>query len=163
MAVIMHILTIIVFLALGYFLGKITCNAHFKKSGLWITLIMFAIINALHSFIDGASLVGTPGHEGIWLMIGHEAIRQPTLYILFLGIMAPFVMSRSVRLLSAVIAVTGVWALAALMGIQFGAELAHIEAIEPFIEYFKYLFIGDIIHHIVDWFIHRHYDKHHTH
>lgn len=152
----MHILTIIIFLAIGYFLGKITCNAHFKKSGFWITLVLFAIINALHSFIDGTSLVGTPGNEGIWLMVGHEIIRQPMLYILFLGIIAPFTLSRTARFIAAIAVVTGVWALAASLGTVFGAELADIESLEPFIEYFKYLFIGDIIHHIVDWCIHRH-------
>jgi len=159
----MHILTIILFLGLGYFLGKVTCNAHFKRGGFWATLILFAIINALHSFIDGASLTGTKAYEAFWLMIGHELIRQPVLYGIFLGIIAPFTHSWVSRISIAVLAVTGVWAAAAFLGTLFGAELASITALEPYLIYFQYLFIGDIIHHVVDWFVHRHQKKYHTH
>lgn len=163
MAVIMHILTIIIFLVIGYFLGKITCNAHFKKSGFWITLILFVAINALHSFIDGASLTGTSGHETLGLMAIHELIRQPVLYALFFGIITPFVPSWISRLGIGFVAVTGVWAVTALLGTWFGAELASIKTIEPTLDYFKYIFIGDIIHHIADWLIHRHQKKYHSH
>lgn len=155
----MHTLTIIAFLLLGYTLGKITCNTHFKKSSLWITFFIFATINALHSFIDGAILVGTPGREIIWVMVAHEIIRQPALYALFLGITAPFTMSRSMRLFSALLVVTGIWAIAFILGTQFGGELNKIKSIEPFIDYFKYLFIGDIIHHVVDWLTYRYKNK----
>lgn len=152
----MNVLLIILFLGLGYLLGKITCNSHFKKSGIWITITIFILINGLHSLIDGVSLVGMDHGNALGLMAGHELIRQPVLYALFLGMILPFNnLSRWVRYGVAFLAVTGVWALSATIGSLFGNQLVHIAQFESFVPYFQFLFIGDIIHHIFDWFHHR--------
>lgn len=158
----MNVLLIIVFLILGYLLGKITCNSHFKKSGVWITIAIFIIINGLHSMIDGISLVGLGHVQAISLMIGHELLRQPILYALFLGMIAPFSMKKSMRYLSAFGAVTVVWYITVLIGSRFGQELATLSSFETVVPYLQFLFIGDIIHHVVDWFSHK-YGKGHAH
>lgn len=146
----------IIFLVLGYYLGKITCNSHFKKSGIWITIAIFILINGLHSLIDGVSLVGLSHGKALGLMAGHELIRQPVLYALFLGMILPFSnLSRWARYGIAFLAVTGVWAISVVIGSLFGNQLVHLTQFESLVPYFQFLFIGDVIHHIFDWFHHR--------
>ncbi|MEI8223783.1 MAG: hypothetical protein WCG20_01525 [bacterium] len=146
----------IIFIILGYYLGKVTCNNHFKKSGIWITIAIFVLINGLHSLIDGVSLVGMSHWKVIGLMAGHELIRQPVLYALFLGMILPFNnLSRWARYGVAFLAVTGVWAVSVIIGSAFGNQLVHIQQFESLIPYLQFLFIGDVIHHVFDWFHHR--------
>lgn len=151
----MNVLLIVLFLGLGYLLGKITCNNHFKNSGIWITIIIFVLINGLHSLIDGISLVGMSHYKVLGLMAGHELIRQPVLYALFLGMILPFAAKRWARHGLAFLAVTGVWAIAVGIGSYFGNELVHLAQFENFVPYLQFLFIGDVIHHVIDWFHHR--------
>jgi hypothetical protein len=142
----------IIFLVLGYFFGKLTCNNHFKKSGFWITVVLFILINGLHSMIDGISLVGVPYSQGIWLLLGHEMIRQPLLYIIFLGIIAPFSLKLYWRIILSFLAVTVVWYGFVIIGSIFGKSLLSISTLDPLIPYFQLIFVGDIFHHALDWF-----------
>lgn len=152
----MHIILIkTIFVILGYILGKITCNAHFKRAGIWITLVVFALINGLHSFIDGVSLAGFESGQGILFMLGHEVLRQPLLYAVFFAMVAPFTLSRTFRYGGAFIAVTAVWIVTAVLGAKTGSHIVGLASFEPIVHYLQYLFVGDIIHHMVDYFYHR--------
>lgn len=156
MRLLMNVLLIGLFLGLGYLLGKITCNNHFKNSGIWITIFVFVLINGLHSLIDGISLVGMSHWKVLGLMAGHELIRQPVLYALFLGMILPFEhLSRWARYALAFAAVTGVWAIAVGIGSLFGNELVTLSSFEHFVPYLQFLFVGDVVHHVIDWFHHR--------
>lgn len=151
----MNFILIAIFLLFGYLLGKITCNSHIKKYGLWITLIIFVVINAIHSFIDGSSLVTLSKDKGLFLMFIHEVIRQPILYVLFFGIVIPFKLSKASRIVTALFMVSGIWLISVFLGILFGNILSQVHTIEPYLSYFQFLFIGDMVHHIVDWYHHK--------
>lgn len=151
----MKLVLITIAIISGFLLGKLTCNTHYKRTGFWITLVIFVIINGLHSFIDGVSLVGMSQAQRIAFIVAHEIIRQPLLFIIFLAMIAPFTLSKPFRFASAFIAVTGVWIMTTALGTQFGLQLVGIESIEPYVGYFQFLFLGDIIHHLVDYWEHR--------
>jgi hypothetical protein len=160
-ATLLNALLITVFTGLGYLLGKITCNSHTRTVGMWLTFAVFILVNGLHSFIDGISLSGIGHGTGIGLMIGHELLRQPIMYIIFLGMMAPFSLGTGLknalyaRYLLAFFAVTGIWIITVFLGSQVGSYLNTLIAWEPYIKYLQFLFVGDIIHHIIDYVTHK--------
>jgi|GEM_PF-2231254 len=137
-------------LSAGYYLGKITCSVHLKNTGLGITLLVFLLMNIIHSFIDGISFTGQPLRYCLGAIGAHEAIRQPTLYLILWGILQPSGMSKSVKMLFCFVVVTGAWLVGIGLGKMGGASFAHIHDFAEWIGYSLFLFIGDIAHHLID-------------
>lgn len=137
-------------LVIGYQFGTWTCHFHTKQKGFWITISVFVALNLLHSMIDGASIGGFSSFSQSIAVLSHEFARQPALYIVLWGMITPFITGTYHRLLVVPIIVTGVW----LIGVFLGQELfMHIDRapwLEPLADQAMFLFLGDIIHHIIE-------------
>lgn len=152
-----------VMLIFGFLFGKLTCDISLKNAGLFITLGFFALLNFIHSTIDGVAFLELTSLQGIVGIFGHELIRQPALYLIVFGMLEPFSTSWKKKLGLAVVAVTGVWALGLFAG-QYGGELIkQSEFLHTIIGYSIFLFIGDIVHHLYDHFEHRRHKHPHAH
>lgn len=138
------------FLILGFYFGKLTCSAHIRKFGFVITLMLFGLLNFLHSIIDGVTLLGFSEHYRTLALVGHELVRQPTLYLVIWIVLKPFTQKMWKKVLFAIIAVTGVWALGVGIGTLGGHYLEQFKSLDTFFEYSIFLFVGDIIHHLFD-------------
>lgn len=145
-----------VFLVLGFLLGKITCSHHLKKFGFWITIILFSLLNTLHSMIDGVSLIHSASASGWAVILLHEIIRQPLLYVIIWGLLMPFTISKSAKGFWAFVAVTGTWILGLYLGRWFGAGLETMEWLHPYLAGSMFILAGDMIHHVWDTYAHNH-------
>jgi hypothetical protein len=145
-----HPALILVLLCEGYYLGKITCGVHLKNTGIGITLLVFLLMNMVHSFIDGISLTGQSFFYWLTAVGGHEAIRQPALYIVLWAILQPAVINHYVKIVICFLSVTVAWFAGIWLGKVSGAAVLHIYHAAEWIAYSIFLFIGDIVHHLID-------------
>lgn len=134
----------------GYYLGKITCSVHSKAAGIGVTLLVFVLMNMIHSFIDGISFTGQPLLYWLGAVGGHEAIRQPTLYIILWAMLQPVIPNNYAKITICFFAVTGAWVLGMWLGKISGNSISHIDYIAGWMGYTIFLFVGDIVHHLVD-------------
>ncbi len=142
--------TIPVFLVLGYLLGKLTCSKHLHGSGFWITLILFCALNGFHSTIDGISLAGLRLSQFFLVVTPHELVRQPMLYAIIWGMLTPFKQPTWLKVLTAILAVTGTWIIGVSIGTITGEWIHTIEWIHPYIVGSIFLLGGDMLHHLLD-------------
>lgn len=150
-----------VMLVFGFFFGKFTCDINLKNAGLFITIGFFALLNFIHSTIDGVALLELSTLQRFLGIAGHEIIRQPALYLLVFGILEPFHLSGKKKFGFALLAVTGVWVLGLLAGQYGGGLVEQSEIFHAIIGYSIFFFIGDIVHHLYDHFEHhRHAHAH---
>jgi hypothetical protein len=145
-----HPLLILLLLCTGYYLGKITCSVHLTNTSLGITLLVFVLMNILHSFIDGISFTGQALSYWLGAIGVHETIRQPTLYLILWAILRPAGINTYLKILVCVFAVTGTWILGIGLGKMGGASFSHITVIADWAGYSIFLFVGDIVHHLLD-------------
>jgi len=143
-------LIILLVLWAGYYLGKLTCQVYFKNTGIGLTLFFFVLMNIVHSFIDGIGINGQPFFYWVSAVSGHEAIRQPTLYILLWAILQPISMNSYLKVVICLFSVTGAWLLGIWFGKLNGAYLGHFYNLAQLMGYSLFLFIGDIFHHLID-------------
>lgn len=139
-----------IYLIVGYFVGKLTCGTHSKWSGFWLTIGIFIGLNFIHSMIDGVALQSIATEYrmlGVW---SHELIRQPALYVVVWAMLVPFQTKRAWKILSAIIAVTGVWIAGISVGKIGGIYLGQIVGLHDYLVGSIFLFIGDIAHHLID-------------
>ena len=137
-------------LGAGYLFGTWTCHLHKKVGGFWITIGLFVLLNMLHSMIDGASIGGMDSLSSAVAVLSHEAARQPALYIVLWGMLTPFVSHKSSRLLITPLAVTGVWVLGIYLGNSTLTYLGEITWLNHVADMAGFLFIGDIVHHVIE-------------
>lgn len=137
-------------LVAGYWFGTWTCHLHKKQNGFWITIGVFAILNLLHSMIDGASVGGITSFTNGIAILSHEFARQPALYVVLWGMLTPFVAFKSYRLFIVPFAVTGVWLLGAYIGFELFLHVNNASWLEPIADMAVFLFLGDILHHIYE-------------
>ncbi|MDB4984598.1 MAG: hypothetical protein JWM20_777 [Patescibacteria group bacterium] len=133
---------------LGYLFGKLTCGAHFKKFGIVLTVLVFALVNFAHSLVDGIAFLGISGAARYAAVYGHELVRQPLLYVVFLAMLEPFAIPRWMRIVLAILVVTGIW----FLGYDAGSHLSGITTVvsETVLVQGIWFFIGDIVHHLAD-------------
>lgn len=132
---------------LGVFLGQITCHFHQRSVGFWVTLVIFVALNILHSMIDGVSLHGYDS-ASLAAVLSHEVARQPALYLVLWGMLAPFSLNKSIKLLIVPVVVTGAW----LTGVSLGTTISLAEGFHVIAEMGVFFFIGDILHHLYEEF-----------
>ncbi len=138
------------FLLAGYFLGKLTCSKHLHGFGFWITLTLFCALNGFHSMIDGVSLSQLSLQQFIFVITPHELVRQPMLYALIWGMMTPFNQPTWVKVITAIIAVTGMWILGVSLGSLAGDAIHAFEWTHPYLAGSIFLLGGDMLHHVWD-------------
>jgi len=143
-------LLILALLCVGYYLGKITCSVHLKNTGIGLTIIVFALMNAVHSFIDGISFSGQSFFYWLWAVGGHEAIRQPTLYMILWAILQPVESNNYVKIVICFVSVTVAWGIGIWLGKISGSSVSHIYNVAEWMGYSIFLFVGDIVHHLID-------------
>lgn len=143
---------IIGYLIIGFWFGKITCSFHSRTTGLWITLGLFIVLNFFHSLIDGILIVSFSELYRNLALYSHELLRQPALYLLFWGMISPFVADKKKKVILSFIAITLIWLLGVYLGKFLGNYLHMITLPTLFFELFIFIFIGDIIHHLYDEF-----------
>jgi hypothetical protein len=136
-------------LGIGYWFGKWTCHIHKRQKGFWITIVVFVLLNLMHSMIDGASVGGVDSFSKGIAILSHEFARQPALYIILWGMLTPFTLSRH-RLLIVPIAVTGIWFVGVYLGYEFFLHVSQADWLEPIADQAMFLFLGDIIHHLYE-------------
>jgi hypothetical protein len=134
----------------GYYLGKITCSIHFRNMGIGITLLVFILMNIIHSFFDGISFTGQSFFYWVSAVGGHEAIRQPALYVILWAILQPVIKSNFLKIFVCFSVVTGIWFAGIWLGTLSGASVSHFSGAAAWVRYSIFLFIGDIAHHLVD-------------
>ncbi len=142
------IVAIAITIGLGYWIGMWTCHFHKRQQGLWVTVAIFVLLNLLHSMIDGASIGGMESFAAGIAVLTHELARQPVLYLVLWGMLAPFIVRR--RLVVVPIAVTGVWLVGAYMGYQLFTQVNDTPWLANVAHLSLFLFMGDIIHHVLE-------------
>jgi hypothetical protein len=145
-----NLLTVIALLCGGYYLGKITCSVHYKNMSIGITMLVFILMNVMHSFIDGISFSGQSFFYWLSAVGGHEIIRQPTLYIVLWTILQPIESDKYVKIIICILSVTIAWMLGIWLGKISGASISHLYPTAEWVGYSIFLFIGDISHHLTD-------------
>jgi hypothetical protein len=144
---------IILYLFIGYYFGKLTCGTHSKKYGLWMTLGLFIALNFIHSLFDGIlsfTMISDLRNLAIYT---HELIRQPALYVVVWSMLEPF-HPKGYRTFLAFIAVTGVWAIGMFFGMIGSSHLFLPTGAQYYIALTLFIFMGDIIHHLADEYVH---------
>jgi hypothetical protein len=142
--------TVIALLCAGYYLGKLTCSVHLKNMSIGITMLIFVLMNMAHSFIDGISFTGQSFYYWLGAIGGHELIRQPTLYVVLWAILQPIESDTFVKMIICFICVTLVWIIGIWLGEISGASVSRLYNLTGWVGYSIFLFIGDIVHHLVD-------------
>jgi hypothetical protein len=145
-----HVWMIPIYLVVGYLFGKLTCGTHSKWSGFWLTISIFVGLNFIHSMIDGIALQTIATGYRMLGVYSHELIRQPALYVVVWAMLGPFQTKRTWKVLSAIVAVTGIWIMGISIGKIGGVYLNHIAGLHAFLAGSIFLFIGDIAHHLID-------------
>ncbi|MDB4925058.1 MAG: hypothetical protein JWR23_1114 [Mucilaginibacter sp.] len=141
---------ILLLLCCGYYLGKITCSVHLQNTSIGITLFVFIVMNLIHSFIDGISFNGQPFFYWLTAVGGHELIRQPTLYIILWAMLQPASISGFLKALICILSITIAWLIGIWLGKISGATVSHLYPIGEWTGYSIFIFIGDIVHHLID-------------
>ena len=144
------IVFVLLSLVLGYWFGKWTCHFHKKQNGFWITVGIFALLNLLHSMIDGASVGTTASVTSTVALLAHEFARQPALYIVLWGMLTPFVWGKQYRIFIVPVMVSGVWFIGAYLGYELLSGIDHSAWLEPIADMAVFLFLGDIMHHLYE-------------
>lgn len=140
----------------GFLLGKYTCVIHERK-GLWVTLGVFITLNIFHSIIDGVILAQVGYTENVQLVLLHEAVRQPALYVVCLAMISPFFKIRKNQLFVCAVLVTGTWGIGTMVGyFLFDNMIKNIDGAHHLTNIMLFVFIGDIIHHLLDELWHNH-------
>jgi len=148
-----HYSSLLVVLALlcgGYYLGKITCSVHLKNMSIGITMLVFVLMNMAHSFIDGISFTGQSLYYWLGAVGGHELIRQPTLYVVLWAILQPIESDNFVKIVICFICITVTWIIGIWLGEISGASVSRLYNVTGWVGYSIFLFIGDIVHHLID-------------
>ncbi len=140
------------YLAIGFWFGKITCSMHSKKTGFWVTVSLFILLNLFHSLIDGITLTNLSTLYKNIAIYSHELLRQPALYVVFWSMLQPFLMNKTRKIGISIITITGVWIVGMYLGTIFGTSLQELQINDIFLELSIFIFIGDIIHHLYDEF-----------
>lgn len=140
-------------IVLGYLFGMLTCGAHMKRFGFWLTIAVFVALNFLHSLVDGVAFHELSSSVKYAAVFGHELIRQPMLYAIVIAMLQPFSIGGKKEWGIAVVSVTGGWLAGFVAASAFSGELA---GLEPFLGAGLYFFLGDIVHHMVDQYPHGH-------
>lgn len=153
-----NILIIISYLIIGYIFGMITCNIHSKKTGAWITFLFFALLNMIHSLIDGITLTTIAIEYRNLAIYSHELIRQPALYVFFWAMLSPFNVHAVNKVFISILAVTGIWLLGMHLGTSGGYLLGNLHIADKFLSLSIFIFIGDILHHLYDDFPYRNHN-----
>jgi hypothetical protein len=148
-----HIWIIPIYLIVGYYFGKITCGTHSKKYGLWLTFGLFISLNFIHSLFDGILSASLSTEYRTLAIYSHELIRQPALYVVIWGMLAPF-SKKYHKIIMSVLAVTGVWLLAMYIGTFASSYINQYSSLNGYIAMTIFIFLGDIIHHLVDEYFH---------
>lgn len=156
-----NIFIIIPYLIIGYLFGMITCNIHSKKTGAWITFLVFAILNLVHSLIDGIALTTIAIEYRNLAIYSHELIRQPALYVFFWAMLAPFKVHTVAKIFLSIFAITGIWLIGMHLGTSGGYLLGNLHIADKFLELSIFIFIGDILHHLYDDFPYRNHSHDH--
>lgn len=143
-------LIILALFSAGFYFGKITCSTHLKNTTLGITLSIFILMNIVHSLLDGISFAGQSFFYWLGAVGMHEAIRQPTLYIILWAILRPFAMNNYFKIVVCLLSVTGTWLAGIWLGMIGGSCISHASNVEEWMRYSIFLFIGDIAHHLID-------------
>ncbi|HWZ03674.1 MAG TPA: hypothetical protein VNX40_08665 [Mucilaginibacter sp.] len=115
-----------------------------------ITMLVFISMNIAHSFIDGISFIGQSFIYWMSAVGGHEAIRQPVLYIILWAMLQPVIKSNYLKILVCFFAVTGTWFVGIWLGKISGSSISHFYNTAKWVSYTIFLFIGDIAHHLID-------------
>ena len=136
--------------AIGYWFGKWTCHLHKNSKGFWLTIGIFVILNLLHSMIDGASIGGVSSFTSGIAILSHEFARQPALYLVLWGMLAPFITNRQYRIFIVPVVVSGTWFLGAYTGYQLFSHITQTTWLEPIADMAVFLFLGDIAHHLYE-------------
>lgn len=155
-----NVLLVCCMLIAGYILGSLTCHGHSSKATAWITVFIFALLNILHSIIDGTVMLEHETFSQIIAVVSHEIARQPALIIILLGLLsdAPRVSTRS-KIIAVILAVPISWILGMFIGIEFSRLSTDLHWAHPILEFGIFVFIGDILHHIkedIDRLQHKH-------
>lgn len=138
----------------GYLLGKITCNFHYKHIQKAILIFIFIATNILHSIVDGILFTALPFWEGVTFTLGHEVLRQPLLFMLWIGMTLDFKIKKSTKVISALAVIFIPWALGIYFAKYIPIEVKHINLT------IIYAFLcGDIVHHIIDYITHKRLTK----
>lgn len=141
--------TIPFWLLAGYLFGKLTCGTHTKKYGFWLTFLLFVVLNFIHSLFDGfLSLAISTDYRNL-AIYSHELIRQPPLYIIVTAMLAPFG-KKLLTIPMSVFAVTGVWIIGMYVGVTNAHYLQNVASLSSFVTLTLFIFLGDIIHHLID-------------
>ncbi len=135
---------------IGYWFGMWTCHFHKKQKGFLITVVVFSLLNLLHSMIDGASTGGFTSYTNAIAILSHEFARQPALYIVLWGMITPFVIKRHHRVLIVLVTVTGVWLVGVALGRDLYLHISRAPWLGPIADQALFLFLGDLIHHIYE-------------
>lgn len=143
---------VMVYLALGFWFGKITCSFHSKKTGFWVTVFLFIFLNLFHSLIDGATLINLSTISKNIAIYSHELLRQPALYVVFWSMLHPFEINTLNKIVLSLLAITGIWIIGMYGGVLFGNLLQQLGIPETFFNLALFIFIGDIAHHLYDEF-----------
>lgn len=146
--------TIPLYLIAGYYFGKVTCGTHSKKMGFAATLVLFGILNIVHSLIDGMTLIGISNTYRSLAIASHELIRQPALYVIVWATLQPFQAPWVQKALFSFLMVTGIWAIGTAIGMFAGGSVQHIAGMHGFLACSIFIFVGDIVHHMMDEFHH---------
>ncbi|WP_299513953.1 hypothetical protein [Mucilaginibacter sp.] len=107
-------------------------------------------MNLIHSFIDGISFNGQPFFYWLTAVGGHELIRQPTLYIILWAMLQPASISGFLKALICILSITIAWLIGIWLGKISGATVSHLYPIGEWTGYSIFIFIGDIVHHLID-------------
>lgn len=143
---------------LGYLFGKLTCSQHIGKHGFALTLSIFTVLNILHASVDGMLL--NTREEMIFVAL-HEVVRQPTLYLFAFAMLVPWREKYSKISLFVIcsVLVTGTWILGMHLGKIASAHIS-VEISHSWLTHTMYgFFAGDIIHHMVDYYVHKSHNK----
>ena len=145
-----NLLLIIVLTCAGYFLGKITCSLHYKNTSLAFTLLVFILMNLVHSFIDGISFTRQSFVYWFSAVSAHEAIRQPTLYVVLWALLQPIKSSLWTKGMICFLSVSVGWVIGSWLGKITGTSVSQFLQLREWLGYSIFLFIGDITHHLID-------------
>jgi hypothetical protein len=132
----------------GYLIGSWTCHIHQLKRGFWVTMVVFVLLNLVHSVIDGASVGDITSFAQGLAVLSHEFARQPALYVVLWGMLTPFVKQEYRRLFVVPVVVTGTWFVGAYIGYHAVEAVAQVAWLEGVADWGLFLFLGDIAHHI---------------
>lgn len=160
------LIIIIAYIVAGFIFGKITCSAHSRVPGLFLTILVLIVLNFTHSLVDGIGFASVMGTSKVWILIIHEIVRQGLLYFFLWKILQEFISQPSRKAILLFISITVVWILAALLGNWLAVHLQSLQSFDELLTMSIFFFIGDFAHHGVEGFHalkNSHHGKTHSH